>query len=73
MVYGSNLALKYEPESGFSVTAQALRKWCVPELVLAVTDLADEERLLFHVIRQATPGKAKVLLTHIQRGGNSAL
>lgn len=74
MNHKSNLALKYEPEAGISVSAQVLRLWCAPSLMLAITDFADEEKLLFHVIRQALPGRAKVLLAHILqhgRGGGS--
>lgn len=69
----SNLALNYEPEAGISVSAQVLRLWCAPSLMLAITDFADEEKLLFHVIRQAMPGRAKVLLVHVvpHGGGGS--
>lgn len=70
MTYSSNLALDYGPETGVSVDAQLLRRWCAPSLTLAITDFADEEKLLFHVIRQAMPGRCKVLLVHVlQHGG----
>jgi nucleotide-binding universal stress UspA family protein len=69
VIQKSNLALDYEPEVGVSVSAQVLRRWCDPSLTLAITDLADEEKLLFHVIRQAMPGRAKVLLVHVLPSG----
>ena len=71
MFPSSNLALDYEPGVGSAVNAQALRRWCTPALILAVTDLADEEKLLFHAIRQAMPGNAKLLLAHVLPRGNA--
>ncbi len=41
-----------------------LRQWCMPETILAVTNLTDEKALIFHLISQARPGRAKVLLVH---------
>lgn len=72
MFPSSNLALDYEPEIGSGINVQALRRWCTPTLILAVTDLADEEKLLFHAIRQAMPGNAKLLLAHVLPQGRAA-
>lgn len=53
-------------ENGVSpVTAQTLRRWCVPETILAATDLFDEELLLIHGIRQARRNGARILLVHV--------
>ena len=71
MIIGSNLAIELEPEQGIAVSAQVLRRWCTPSLVLAITDLADEEKLLFNLIRQAMPGRAKVLLAHVLRNADA--
>lgn len=71
MIIGSNLAIELEPEQVIAVSAQVLRRWCTPSLMLAITDLADEEKLLFNLIRQAMPGSAKVLLAHVLRNADA--
>lgn len=43
-------------------SAQVLRKWCTPETILVITNLSDEDALLFHVVRQARQGETKVIL-----------
>jgi hypothetical protein len=48
-----------------TLTPRILRRWCAPEVILAVTDLTDEDFLLFHAIRQARRCSAKVLLAHV--------
>ena len=55
-------------ETSRSLTAKVLRDWCAPQLILAVTNLSDEDTLLFHVIRQARRTTAKVLLAHVLEG-----
>jgi nucleotide-binding universal stress UspA family protein len=60
----SNLTFEPAAEVSFPNSAMMLRQWCAPEKVLAVTTLADEETLLFHLLRQVRPGGAKVLLVH---------
>ena len=47
------------------MTSRALRQWCAPEVILVVTNLADESTLLFHAIRQARQGSAKILLVYV--------
>lgn len=51
--------------NAFSVTAEVLRRWCVPETILAITNLFDEGYLLLHAIMQARRSGAKVLLVHV--------
>jgi nucleotide-binding universal stress UspA family protein len=71
MAAASNLRLEPAAEPSGSIPARMLRLWCAPETILAVTNLADEETLLFHAIRQARRSTAKVLLVHVlqnQRG-----
>lgn len=48
-----------------AVSAKTLRQWCAPEVILVVTDLADETLILPHVIRQARQSRAKVVLAHV--------
>jgi nucleotide-binding universal stress UspA family protein len=60
----SNLILEPAMEVSRPYNAKLLRQWCAPETILAVTNFDDEEALLFHLIRQARPGRAKVLLVH---------
>jgi nucleotide-binding universal stress UspA family protein len=56
-----------EPAKNISypVTAKDLRQWCSPKLILAVTNVSDEEPLLFHVVNQARQNAAKVLLVYV--------
>lgn len=56
---------KTSETSPASLTPRILRLWSAPELILAVTDLADEDVLLFHAIRQARRCAARVLLAHV--------
>lgn len=60
------------PQNTFPITAQVLRRWCVPETILAITNLHDEEFLLLHAIAQARRSGAKVLLVHVLNGKNPA-
>ena len=64
-----------EPAAEFpgALTARVLRLWCAPEVILAVTDLADEEALLFHAIRQARRSAARVLLVHVLHRDRASL
>ncbi|MFP5206968.1 MAG: universal stress protein [Acidobacteriota bacterium] len=55
-----------------ALTARTLRLWCAPEVILAVTDFADEEALLFHAIRQARRSAARVLLVHVLHSTRSS-
>lgn len=48
-----------------SLRSRLLRQWCVPEVILAVTDLADEDAIQLHAIHQARKHLAKVLLVHV--------
>lgn len=52
-------------QNSFPVTAQILRRWCVPETILAITNLFDEDSLLLHAIGQARRSGARVLLAHV--------
>lgn len=65
MLPASNLASESTERFNVSVTAQALRQWCAPERIMAITDFADEETLLFHCIRQAKRSSATVTLAHV--------
>lgn len=65
VVPASSLASESVDRSSASMTAQVLRRWCAPELILAVTDFADEETLLFHCIQQARHSQAAVILAHV--------
>lgn len=64
---GAASNLRFEPatEPSQSISARMLRLWCAPGTILAVTNLGDEEALLFHLIRQARRSSAKVLLAHV--------
>ncbi|SPE29851.1 hypothetical protein SBA5_720022 [Candidatus Sulfotelmatomonas gaucii] len=68
MSAASNLTLEPTVDASFSFTAKRLRQWCAPEVILAVTNFADEDGLLFHLIRQARPGRTKVLLVNTVPG-----
>ncbi|HEY9714831.1 MAG TPA: universal stress protein [Chroococcales cyanobacterium] len=48
-----------------SVTARTIRQWCAPETVLAVTNLVDEETILFHAIRYVGHKATKFILVHV--------
>ena len=63
-MYGSNLATDPGGWVGERISAQMLRQWCSPKVILAVTNLTDEQVLLSHVLRQARPGSARVLLAY---------
>lgn len=47
------------------VSAKTLRQWCAPDVILVVTNLADETLILPHVIRQARQSRAKIVLAHV--------
>ena len=47
------------------VSAKTLRQWCAPEVILVVTNLTDELVILPHVIMQAKPSRARIILTHV--------
>ena len=59
------LNLERRPTEHHAIPVNVLRQWCVPNYILAVTDLHDEEALLCHVIRQARFSGARVLLAHV--------
>lgn len=61
----SNSILEGTANTSFSMSAHVLRQWSAPEVILAVTNLADEEVVLFHCIQQARRSTAKVLLVHV--------
>ncbi len=63
--------LEREWEASFLPSAQTLRQWTAPGTILAVTNFADEEILLFHAIRQARRSAAKVLLVHVLQPRNA--
>jgi nucleotide-binding universal stress UspA family protein len=65
MSAASNMRFEPAAELSGSLSARMLRLWCAPETILAATNLADEETLLFHAIRQARPSSAKVILVHV--------
>jgi nucleotide-binding universal stress UspA family protein len=65
MSAASNMRFEPDKELNGSLSARMLRLWCAPETILAVTNLADEETLLFHAIWQARPSCAKVVLVHV--------
>jgi nucleotide-binding universal stress UspA family protein len=61
----SNLMLERRWDASTSLSPQLSRRWSAPTVILAVTNLADEENLLFHAIQQARRSTAKVLLVHV--------
>jgi nucleotide-binding universal stress UspA family protein len=61
----SNSVLEQTWNANLSLSSQVLRQWSGPGIILAVTDLTDEEILLFHAIQQARRSSAKVLLVHV--------
>jgi nucleotide-binding universal stress UspA family protein len=63
----SNLKQKPTNPIESPLTSKVLRQWCAPEIVLVVSNLADESTLLFHAIRQARQGSARILLVHVAR------
>jgi nucleotide-binding universal stress UspA family protein len=68
----TNLRFGPAEELSSSLTARILRMWCAPEVMLVVTNFADEEALLFHAIRQARQSSAKVLLAYVIQGRQSS-
>jgi nucleotide-binding universal stress UspA family protein len=48
-----------------AVSAKTLRQWCAPEVILVVTNLADEMVILPHAIQQARQSHAKIVLAHV--------
>jgi len=48
-----------------AVSVKALRQWCAPEVILVVTNLADEMVILPHAIQQARQSRAKIVLAHV--------
>jgi nucleotide-binding universal stress UspA family protein len=68
----ANSAFEPECEENFPVQAETLRRWCTPKVILAVTDLTDEEALLFEAIRQARHSAAKVLLVHVLQSAHQS-
>ena len=61
----SNSALEKTRNSNFSLSTQILRQWSAPGIILAITNLADEEVLLSHAVHQARRSTARVLLLHV--------
>jgi nucleotide-binding universal stress UspA family protein len=61
----SNSVLEQTWNASISLSPLVLRQWSGPGMILAVTNLADEEILLFHAIQQARRSSAKVLLVHV--------
>jgi len=48
-----------------AVSVKTLRQWCTPEVILVVTNLADETVILPHAINQARQSRAKIVLAHM--------
>ncbi|MGA8086367.1 MAG: universal stress protein [Terracidiphilus sp.] len=48
-----------------TVSAKTLRQWCEPEVILVITNLADETVILPHAIKQARQSHAKIVLAHV--------
>ncbi len=44
-----------------------VRLWCAPEVILIVTNAADERMLLLEAVRQAKHSSAKILLAYVAR------
>jgi nucleotide-binding universal stress UspA family protein len=44
-----------------------VRLWCAPEVILIVTNAADERMLLLEAVRQAKRSSAKILLAYVAR------
>lgn len=51
-------------------TSKELRYWSAPRTILAITNLLDEETLLFHAVKQARQSAAKIVLVHVFGGGS---
>ena len=66
----SNSVLKTPWAESLSPSTQLLRRWWAPATILAVTNIADEEVLLFHAIQQARRTGAKVILVHVLQTKN---
>jgi nucleotide-binding universal stress UspA family protein len=49
------------------LTAQVLRRWCDPQVILIITNLFDEKVLMFHAVRQARRSGARIVLAHVMR------
>lgn len=57
---------QYSPDlRNCGVSVKMLRQWCAPEVILVVTNLADELLILPHVINQAKASHAKIVLAHV--------
>jgi nucleotide-binding universal stress UspA family protein len=54
---------------GVATPAWQLRLWCAPEVILMVTNFADEQTLLLEAIKQARRSTAKILLVYVARPG----
>lgn len=69
----SNSLLEKTRNSSFSLSTHILRQWSAPGIILAITNLADEEVLLLHAIHQARRSAARVLLLHVLQAENLPL
>lgn len=57
---------QYSPDPRIcGVSVKILRQWCSPEVILVVTNLADEFLILPHVIHRAKASHAKIVLAHV--------
>ncbi len=54
---------------GLATPAWQLRLWCAPEVILMVTNFADEQTLLLEAVKQARRSTAKILLAYVARPG----
>jgi nucleotide-binding universal stress UspA family protein len=66
----SNSVLEPIWSPGLLPSARVLRQWSAPATILAITNFANEEILLFHAIQQARRSAARVLLVHVLPSDN---
>ena len=50
-----------------SASPRQIRLWCAPEVILMVTNSADEQTLLLEAVKQARGSAAKILLAYVTR------
>ncbi len=50
-----------------SASPRQIRLWCAPEVILMVTNFADEQTLLLEAVKQARRSAAKILLAYVTR------
>lgn len=50
-----------------SASPRQIRLWCAPEVILMVTNFADEQTLFLEAVKQARRSAAKILLAYVTR------